>query len=181
MRHGKPEFELVGQVRACELSHIAKSYDLSGIVGSPPEEAINLAQDHSVVVCSDLLRSLQSALALGVTDVHSADPMFRETCIPHFSSGSIKLPIRAWVVILRVMWVFGFSENGESFSSAKERAKTAAQRLIQLATQSEKVLLVGHGFINYFIAKELLSNNWLGPSRPEGAHWGYGVYTYDAA
>ncbi len=179
LRHGKPEFELAGNVRACDLSGIAKSYDLSGILGSPPKEAIGLAQDHNIVVCSDLLRSLQSAEALGVTNVHSADSIFRETSIPHFNKGSITLPIGAWVLILRIMWLFGFSKNGESFSAAKEQAKVAAQRLIQLAKQFERVLLVGHGFINHFIAKELLSNNWLGPSRLGSKYWEYGVYRYN--
>ena len=40
LRHGKPEFELTGNVRSCELSVIAKSYDLSGIGGVPPKDAI---------------------------------------------------------------------------------------------------------------------------------------------
>ena len=82
--------------------------------------------------------------------------------------------------MLRCLWVLGYSKNGESFSMAKERAKIATQRLIQLAKQFESVLLVGHGLTNYFIAKELLSHKWSGPSHPGKNYWSYGVYRYHA-
>ncbi len=177
LRHGRPEYELAGNVKARELSEIARSYDLSGIIGRAPYEAIALIKEHNIVVCSDMVRSIQSAKALGVTEVHLATSMFNETGIPHFTRGSIKLPISVWILLLRSLWCFGFSRNGESLSAAKERAKWAAQALIKLAEQFDSVLLVGHGFINYFIARALLSNNWSGPSRPGRNYWEYGIYT----
>ncbi len=180
LRHGKPEFELAGNVRACELHEIAKSYDLSGIIGVPPKEAISLAKMQHIVVCSNLPRSLQSAKALGVTEVHSATPIFREASIPYFSNSSIKFPISVWIVVLRGLWFLGFSKNGESLFATKERAKKATQELIQMAEQFENILLVGHGFINHFIAKELLSQNWTGPKKPASEYWNYSVYQYNA-
>jgi hypothetical protein len=83
-------------------------------------------------------------------------------------------------VLLRYMSVFGFSQNGESLSMAKKRAQVAASALIDIAHVHGSVLLVGHGFINYFLAKELLSRNWAGPSKPGGGYWEYGVYQYHA-
>ncbi len=178
LRHGKPAFELNGTVQACELNKIAESYDLSGITGAPPNKTQHLSKTHNIVVCSNLPRSLQSAKALGVTKIHSTTPVFRETSIPYFSNGSLKLPVSVWIIVLRSLWYFGFSKNGESLIAAKTRAKHAAQELIQLAKQHESVLLVGHGFMNYFIAKELQSNNWLGPKKPARHYWGYSVYQY---
>jgi len=177
MRHGKPEFELSGRVSASELSGIAKSYDMSGIVDSPPKESLNLVGRHNIIVSSDLPRSRQSTASLGVSEVHSADALFRETSIPHFNNGSLKLPMSSWLIILRCMWFCGYAQNGEAFLAAKARAKEAAQFLITLAKEFNSVLLVGHGFINYFIAKELLSENWVGPSRPGKRYWEYGVYS----
>lgn len=179
LRHGKPEFELVGNVRAKDLSKIALSYNRSGIVGNPPKEIVDIASDHYFIVCSDLPRSLRSAKALGIAKIDSIDAMFRETGIPYFNNGSITLPLSVWIPILRGLWLMGFSKNGESFVAARRRAKSAAQRLVQLADEFEKVLLVGHGFINYFIAKELLSMNWVGPARPARGFWGYSVYTFN--
>jgi len=178
LRHGKPEFELTGTARACDLNEIARSYDLCGITDKPPSETVMAAKKHKVVVCSVLPRSLQSANALGFTKIHSATSLFNETSIPHFSQGSVKLPINIWIVLLRILWLCGFSKNGESITSAKQRGKLAAQELIKLAERNERVLLVGHGLINHFIAKELLDNDWIGPKRSGRNYWEYSIYRY---
>jgi len=180
LRHGRPEFELAGNLKARDLGKMAKSYDLSGIVGNAPNGAIDLSKDHDIVVCSDLPRSKQSTTALGVAEVYLAAPLFNEISIPHFSTGSIKLPVTVWIVVLRCLWYLGFSSNGESICAAKERAKRAAQELITLANQFDRVLLVGHGAINFFIARELLSNNWSGPAYPSSNYWDFSVYQYIA-
>ena len=176
LRHGKPEFELKGNVQAKDLGEIAKSYDLSGIVGTPTRETAATLQGYNLVVCSHLERSVESAKALGFTEIHIKDPLFRETAIPHFGGGSIRLPICVWVVILRFLWLFGFSRNGESLVSARKRAKQAATRLAELAAEHQHILLIGHGFINHFIAKELRKSGWHGPSKPGKGFWEYGIY-----
>ncbi len=176
VRHGKPAFELKGNVRAKDLGRIAKSYDLSGIADIPPRETLAVVRGNNFIVCSHLTRSIESAKALGCSEVHAKDPLFRETAIPHFVSGSITLPIRVWVVALRLMWLFGFARNGESLENLRKRARQAAARLIALAEEHDSVLLVGHGFINHFIAKELQKSGWLGPSKPGRGYWGYGRY-----
>lgn len=176
LRHGKPAFELKGNVSGKDLGMVARSYDLSGIVGAPPTEAVAAVQGNPVVVCSHLARSLESAKALGFSEVRVRDPLFRETPMPYFRSGSIPLPVTVWVVVLRLLWLFGFSRNGESLSDARRRARHAAKRLVELAEEHQNVLLVGHGFINHFIAKELQKGGWLGPSKPGKGFWGYGRY-----
>jgi hypothetical protein len=72
------------------------------------------------------------------------------------------------------IWLF--KRNSESFTNAKNRAKEAAIRLIQLAEEHQSVLPVGHGFINHFIAKEIRKRGWYGPSKPGKAYWEYGVF-----
>lgn len=178
IRHGKPEFELTGKFRAGELSKLVRDYDQSGIIEAPPPEAKQKALKSNVAVCSDLARSIESANALGFKDIHLCDPVFREVAIPHFSNGSIKMSINAWALLLRSLSILGFSKNGESLSMAKKRAQIAAATLIKIAYTHEKVLLVGHGFTNFFIAKELLARNWRGPKRPGSGYWEYGEYTY---
>jgi len=176
LRHGKPEFELKGSARGKDLGGIAKSYDLSGVVGHPPKETIEAIKGEKYVVCSHLVRSVDSAKALGCFEVHVSDSLFSETAIPYFSSGSIHLPISVWIVVLRLMWIFGFSRNGESMINARKRAKQAATKLVELAEEHQNVLLVGHGFINLFIAKELRKIGWHGPAKPGRGYWGYGSY-----
>lgn len=176
IRHGKPAFELKGIARAKNLDQIAKNYDLSGIVGAAPKETITEIQEARFVVCSHLTRSIESAKALGFSKVHIKDPLFCETRIPLFNGGNIPLPISVWIVVLRLMWLFGFSRNGESLVDSRRRARRAASKLVELAEEYENVLLVGHGFMNHFIAKELKKGGWLGPSKPGKGFWEYGIY-----
>jgi broad specificity phosphatase PhoE len=180
IRHGKPTFELKGKAKARDVGEIISRYDLSGIADEPPESAKQRASACHVAVCSDFTRSLESAKALGFADILLSDPMFREIAIPHFKTGSLTMSVGAWGILLRCMSVIGFSRNGESLAMAKKRAQVAASTLIDMAHEHQRVLLVGHDFINYFIAQELLARNWVGPTKPGGGYWEYGVYHYHA-
>jgi broad specificity phosphatase PhoE len=180
IRHGKPEYELKGKAKAKEIGGVIKGYDLSGIKDSPPKKAIEELSDIQSVVCSDLKRSIDSAKALGFDNILRSKPIFREVATPHFKTGEFSMSLDSWGIFLRVISIFGFSRNGESLAMAKRRAKEATSELISIAEEKMSVVLVGHGFINYFIAKELLSRKWVGPSNPGGEYWDYGTYKYNA-
>jgi broad specificity phosphatase PhoE len=176
LRHGKPAVELSGRARAKDLASIAKAYDASGIIDRPQPETLAELRHANYVVCSDLPRSVESAHALGFGHLHVADSLFRESALPHFDSSSIELPITAWVMVCRLLWLAGFSQNGEAYSVAKCRARQAANRLIDLAEAHGNVLLVGHGLMNFLIAQQLRANGWRGPAKPGKRFWEYGVY-----
>ena len=180
MRHGEPKYELSGNARAKDISSVIENYDLSGIKDSPPLDTVQSMSSVRAVVCSDLKRSIESAKALGFDDIHHAKRLFREVALPHFKSGNFSMSLGSWGVFLRVISIFGFSRNGESLLMAKRRAREATTALVGLAKEEKCVLLVGHGFINYFIAKELLNRSWVGPSKPGDGYWGYGTYKYFA-
>lgn len=176
MRHGQPTVDLTGSARAGELSQLAGRYDESGIKDSPPKRALEAVVDYPCVITSTLRRSIESALALGVDKIHIQDSLFREAEIPHFSKGAIKLPLGFWLPVLRVLWLFGFSQNGESLRNSLDRARRAAQQLVELAEQHGEVLLVGHGFLNHFIARELVKRGWTGPKKPASEYWDHSLY-----
>ncbi|WP_020481411.1 histidine phosphatase family protein [Methylomonas sp. MK1] len=176
IRHGKPAVELSGMARGRDLPAIAMAYDASGIVDRPPPETLAELRHTNYVACSDLLRSVESAHALGFAQLPAADSLFRESPLPHFGSGAIPLPITAWVTVCRLLWLAGFSQNGEAYAVAKCRARQAANRLIELAEAHDNVLLVGHGLMNYLIAEQLRANGWHGPAKPGKRFWAYGVY-----
>lgn len=179
LRHGRPSFHLNGSVAARELPSIAKSYDDSDIEDCPPGEAIAVASEHRMVVCSDLRRSIESAVALGCApSPGECGALFREAAIPHFERGPLVLPIQVWVVALRALWLLGFSKNGESFKKMKVRARAASSKLIGLASEHDSVLLVGHGFFNHHIAKCLLSEGWSGPRGISQGYWSFSSYEF---
>ena len=69
------------------------------------------------------------------------------------------------------------NKNGQSIKQAKNRAKYASKKLIELAEEHEKVILIGHGLMNRLIAKQLNYKNWKGPVSPGKRYWEFGIYT----
>jgi broad specificity phosphatase PhoE len=176
IRHGRPSYQLKGRVKARDLPSIADCYDAAGIIDTPPTATLSAISGHDIVVCSHLKRSHESAGALGIKEIHISDPLFAECAIPHFSNGSIVLPLGVWIGVLRVLWLLGFASNGESLSRALDRADEAARELIVLARGEKHVVLIGHGLFNSLIARVLLHNGWSGPKRPGKDYWGFGTY-----
>lgn len=177
LRHGKPTLDLKGYIKSAEFKNLTTVYAQSGIKDQPAKELIECFNSH-YIVCSDLERSIQSAKKLELDKIHLVDQLFKETDIPYFELNYFKLPVIVWLIVFRIMWLFGFNKNGESFKSAKIRAKQAAIKLITLAEENQKVLLVGHGLLNRLIAKQLRINNWTGPVSPGKKHWEFGRYNY---
>lgn len=157
-----------------------ESYNLSGIDPScqPTFEAAEIAKSCDVVVCSDLARSIVSAKALEINEINTIEPLFREMGLPYGNVPFMKLRPEIWAVLFRVLWLFGYSSNSESIKEARTRAENAANKLRGLAVSNESVLFVGHGFVNRFIAKELLASGWKGPKSPGKSYWEFGVYEY---
>lgn len=177
LRHGRPSFELKGTLSASQLRDTKATYDTSSIIDTPDQGAVDHATSHNITVCSHLPRSISSARALGIDEIHTTDSLFREADLPHFDHGRLKLPANGWVTLLRLLSLFGYAKNGESLRDTRRRAADAAHQLIELATAHQSVLLIGHGFINIFIAKVLLAEKWQGPSRPGSDYWARSVYT----
>jgi broad specificity phosphatase PhoE len=175
LRHGKPKIELNGKIRSVDFKKLITVYAESNIQDEPPQHLQQQFNSH-YVVCSHLQRSLHSAKKLGCEEIHFSNQLFAETDIPFFERSNIKLPVIAWLVLFRIMWLFGFNKNGESFVQAKIRARNAALKLIDLAQDNEKVILVGHGVMNRLIARQLRLNNWQGPTSPGRKYWEYGIY-----
>lgn len=182
LRHGKPDIPEFGKLRASEILRWIESYNSAGIMKDhqPSREAVEIANNCNAVVCSDLPRSVESAEALRIKGVNHIEPVFREMGLPYANWPSPKLSSSVWAALFRILWFLGYSSNAESLRAAKLRASSGANRLKEIAYNNDSVLLVGHGFVNRFIAKELLSNGWQGPANPGKKYWEFGVYEYKA-
>ena len=176
LRHGKPEIELKGNVNATGFKQLVVKYEQSGIQDLPPNNLKNRFEGH-YVVCSNLERSLQSAKVLGFKQIHLTESLFAETSIPHFDQTLFKVPVMIWLIGLRIMWIFGFNKNGESFLQAKKRSKLAAEKLVLLAQENEKIIVVGHGLINILIGRQLQINGWNRKRAKGKKYWKFISYT----
>jgi hypothetical protein len=90
---------------------------------------------------------------------------------------NLKLRPSIWAITLRLLWFFGNSNECESLNKAKFRAKKASQQLIDYAEVNRSVVLVGHGFFNMLIAKELQKRGWKGKRKTGAKHWNCTTYS----
>jgi broad specificity phosphatase PhoE len=180
LRHGKPDLsELSMHLSAHELSDWVKAYDRADLCDTlpPTEEALAYAASCRQVICSDLLRSRASAEWLGVTEVHGYERLFREAELPYARLPTPRMPIQLWAVMFRLLWLAGYSGNGESLRAAKRRACLGSLKLQEMAREHGRVMLVGHGVINHMIAGCLRKEGWQGPRRPARGHWAATCYS----
>jgi broad specificity phosphatase PhoE len=146
----------------------------------PEDTVIVKFSNFKAIVSSDLKRSIESASLLSSGNSLIIDPMFREVEDPFISIPLLKFTIKSWYNIYILLWFFGLFELKSGIREGKTRAKACAQKLTDLAEEYGKVLFVGHGFMNKYIAKELNLLGWEGPKMPSKKYWEYGVYQKNA-
>lgn len=181
MRHGEPEIPAFAEkIRSSEFRACLDMYNRSGLAATsrPGDEVRASFDDIGAVVASDLRRSIESASLFVARPSLVVDPLFREV-----EDGFIELPLlrlspRAWGRIFIALWLTGAFGLKASFREGRRRAGVCADRLIELAHRHERVLFVGHGFINMYIARELKARGWSGPRVPSKAYWSYGTYRW---
>lgn len=180
LRHGEPRIDKRRRLSAASFGRWIDDYSAAGIepASRPPVEAIALAQRCAFVVCSNLPRSYESALALGVPVVGMRDVLFRELDTPHANWHFPRLRPGIWAVFFRLIWVAGHTADAESVGEARARARRCAERLATLATEHGSVLFVGHAALNWLIDRQLKRLGWRGPSRAPREYWEYGVYRW---
>ena len=178
LRHGKPIMPSLEKIKAFSFRQWVETYDSSELCLSskPNKTTTTRAKKCGSVVCSDLMRSIQSAEALNIKNITLSESQFNEAGLPSANWGILKLSPKTWAVIFRTLWLFGYSNNSESYKEAKIRASDSANKLIDLAKEHGSVLFVGHGIYNRLLAKKLKSLGWSGPSNPGTKHWSFGVY-----
>ncbi|WP_430787424.1 phosphoglycerate mutase family protein [Virgibacillus flavescens] len=181
IRHGKSQLIENKKLTSSEFKQWTEKYNRYGVFEEslyPPETLEKIAAA-KIVITSDLRRSIDSAKLLNPKVKAVSNPVFREVELP---TGSIKLlDVKAkpsnWAFILRILWFSGYSKGCESWSNSKLRAQQASQELIDYAGNYHSVVLVGHGFFNILIAKELQKKGWKGKRKIGSKHWNCVTYS----
>lgn len=178
LRHGKPDINKQ-LIQANKFNEWIVAYNDASLCknSSPSHEVIAMSARANAVVCSNLPRSIDSARRLGLQPTIT-DWIFREMEMPHWSFPSPALSPNIWAVLFRLCWFAGLTANAESFKDAQARAEHAASQLIKIAHEHHRVIFIGHGLLNRFIAKTLLKRGWVGTKNPGKQYWEYGIYTY---
>lgn len=181
MRHGKPKIDLNSLkqwMSSRYLGCLVNTYETVGLDADncPPDDAIDISRQCSVFFSSDLPRAIDSVKLLPTNSQPCIDPCFRESSFPYLNLQRPYLPFRAWALLYRVAWLFGFAKNGESITAAKQRAKTATDKLINTAKTDSNTLVMGHGILNRLIDRELKNQGWLKKYHSGNGYWSYQVF-----
>lgn len=180
IRHGRSQLVENDKMTGLDFMQWVEKYDNHGVFeeSTYPSETIEKIAAAKIVVTSDLKRAIESAKLLNPAVTGISDPIFRETELPSVAMKLLKIKPNIWAVLLRILWLCGYSHECESLTDAKLRALKAAQQLMDLAEEHGSVALVGHGFINSFIAKELQKKGWTGKRNTSAKHWNCTSYKF---
>lgn len=178
LRHGKPNIPSLKKISPRLFTDWVISYNASGLCPTslPTDDALNIASKCNAFVCSQLPRSIESAKALHANEITLSSAVFNEAGLPVPDWKFPPLSPKAWAVFFRILWLFGYSRNSESYKEAKIRATEASTLLKTLAKENSSVLFIGHGVYNRLVANELNATGWSGPKNPGTKHWSYGIY-----
>lgn len=178
MRHGRPLLASPGLVSPAGLRNWIEAYERAEVDQQEvPDEARALARTCSVIASSSAPRALSSLRALGLQP-SLTDALFREAHLPSGRWCLPLLPVQAWAVCFRLRWLLGLHGGGESWADGRRRAGVAAARLVSLA-DSGSVLLLGHGWMNRMIGRQLQSDGWRGRRIGSRGYWSGAVFERD--
>jgi len=180
VRHGKPAINKSVWVTKMNLVHFAKFMKNYRNISITPdrEMAVKVAgiiPVDALFISSDLKRTVQTATAVTDGAEFKIDKLFREVSLP-----LVHLPGTAmcshWWGLSVALRICGLGGKGENAKQAKLRVTMAVAQLSKEA-MTRDVALFGHGVMNYFIAKKLLSSGWSGFIPRKIKHWDVMVLT----
>ena len=177
IRHAKVLAQEDTKLHASEVPEWVEHYNTAPVEETLPKDTvIQQIKRANIVVASSLSRTHDSLALLGV-EPSMRDSVFDEAEVPLGKIPYIKLYPRQWLVVLRLMMLVGMGKGSSSLKASKSRAVKAENDLIALAQTKQSVALMGHGGMNWLIAKALEKEGW---SCVEDGHssknWGYKVY-----
>ena len=177
MRHGKPALKSCPAMASAAMARWIADYDRSEIgTDAPTSEAIAAVRDIGLAATSTAPRALTSLAALGIAPT-IRDSVFCEAALPVVSVPILRLSPFSWAFVFRLLWLCGLAKEPESYAQAKGRAHQAADQLAALAGRTPgSVLLLGHGFMNRLIARQLQRGGWAETGNSGSGYWSVAVY-----
>lgn len=163
-RHGEPALSRKIRLDAAGYRRWWAAYEEGGILEGqiPPAELMELARQAEVIFASTRRRAIETAEAVVAGRTFVRDPMFIEAPLPPPPLPSfIRFSPKLWGVIARTLWwFFGLHGGQETRAQAEVRARAAAERLVETASEGRDVLVLAHGFFNTMIGLELRDLGW---------------------
>ena len=166
VRHGRPVTATNPWLNARGFAQWVRRYNKSAIdEDQSPPPGLRSAADGYFVVSSNMLRAVHSTrLCLGRSPDLTLREL-REMDIPRYRI-PMRMPAYFWVVLNRAAWMLGLTGRVESYRAAKTRAARVAAQLHDLSVSNDRIIVFGHGMMNFHIGKQLRASGWRGHVKP---------------
>ncbi|MFS0783950.1 histidine phosphatase family protein [Bacillus sp. 1P06AnD] len=178
IRHGQSSCTSQPWIDGRQYKEWLSAYDDRSILSGqiPLEESLESVRTGDFLYTSHLARAIDSAALLGPGKSFTQEALFREAAIPApFIFKGLKLSTNLWNACMRLCWLLGYSGDIEPYRAAKKRAEQSALQLMEAASRGN-IVLVGHGFFNHMIGKELRKHGWHTARRQRSVHWACTTY-----
>lgn len=152
-RHGIPRLSGKNKLLGSDFSDWLEKYRIIDI-----EPIIWEKEKYPIVYSSTLERSISTATQIGKEIIEKEE--ICEAELPKLRFPKVRLRVKCWLVIARILWIFGCTNGCESQRKFKERVSGVADWLESIS-HYERLCLVGHGWFNRSLTKELKRRNWM--------------------
>lgn len=180
IRHGKVDIDTKTTINSLAMREWVKEYDLAPLLNknTPSKKTLEALEGVEYVFSSRLRRSLDSAEVFGLR-VDEENSLFNEAEIPPAQIPFFKFRPKVWLIVLRLLLLLKIGQKNSSFQASKKRATKATEYILKYSTEYNKMVLVGHGGLNWLIGKELEKRGWKPRTKPSTKNWSANLYTLD--
>lgn len=186
IRHGRSAHVQAAWMDLQGFHRWREAYDAVGILTTeaPPAELRERVERAGVLVCSDALRTVESARLLAkdrdLCEV-IASPLLRERVVSPPALRAVRLPLIGWALAYGIRWVYReITSRPHAPKDEIERAREAAEWLEGLARENRSVAVVTHASFRALLAGTLMARGWTaGAGRKRSSHWSAWSLTRD--
>ena len=162
IRHAQPAVERPDRVTYEEAEKYLNDYRQSGIVPFYEHPVCTDVLPAMTIYHSNLERARQTAERIFS---HNKFKLVSDMRYREFDRDNLKIPFRirhkTHTKLSRIAWIVGAKKGEESRSEAFRRVRENASHFHALSKSEPLIILVAHGFHNYFLARSLRKLGWI--------------------
>ena len=165
VRHALVDVNKKETISAKDLKAWVDKYDVTALhpKSIPSQELHQVVNNADYLITSTLNRAIKSANFFN-KEIDEKNALFNELSLPHVTIPYFKFKAQTWLIILRLILFFSNKQHGE--------IEKATKALLELSLAHDKVVLVGHGGINYYMHRSLVQQGWKLEKSASIKNWG---------
>ena len=178
VRHGRSAYEYRRRwvngdgARAFERGYNAASIRDDSL---PPPELIETASRAGVIVCSDMIRAIDSARRLVPSREPEVVPALRELTLDIPAWLKVPMPVEVWDIMSYTLWTYRLRTR--SNHETIRRASEAVGWLFERANGTD-IVAVTHGGFRRLLEAQILARGWYRVPGPRTyANWSSWVFS----